>query len=335
MGNADRVTTADLRSDKRLNTLLDQAKNYDFYQLVELLLKLTEQDPSSEEWESNCRLIFSTSASLGFASSDITELEALSDESYRIETAFLGLNGAQSPLPGFLLEQIATENENGVRRAFLDFFNNRLLALVYQLWRKYRYYVCYQDNASDLFSSQLFALVGLSDSDLRGETPINWSKMLSYAGTLAGRSRSPQVVAGIIAHCFELENVAIRQWEIRTVDIVQEQQMRLGMNNCRLGESTIIGAKVKDCTGKFVVEIKDLTRERFNDFLPSGKEYQPLCKLVEFVLREQMAFDLELELRKEEVPSMCLTRDSQLSLGWSSFLDAKNSDCKVKIQVRQ
>jgi len=69
--------------------------------------------------------------------------------------------------------------------------------------------------------------------------------------------------------------------------------------------------------------------------LPSGKEYQPLCKLVEFVLREQMAFDLELELKKEEVPSMCLTRDSQLSLGWSSFLDAKNSDCKVKIQVRQ
>ncbi|WP_328717679.1 type VI secretion system baseplate subunit TssG [Halomonas elongata] len=51
----------------------------------------------------------------------------------------------------------------------------------------------YQDGASDGFSAAIFALVGLADSDLRVETPINWSKMLAYAGLLAGRSRSPEV----------------------------------------------------------------------------------------------------------------------------------------------
>ncbi len=159
--------------------------------------------------------------------------------------------------------------------------------------------------------------------------------MLSYAETLAGRSRSPQVVAGIIAHCFDLESVSIRQWEERSVVIPAHQRMCLGMANSELGESTIIGSKVRDCTGKFVIEIKGLIQTRFNDFLPSGKEYKPFCKLVEFILREQMAFDLELELKENEVPLLKLGKDSTLSLGWSSFLGQVDKDRKVCIQVRQ
>ncbi len=341
MGNTDGSTAFDLmmnNSDvapEKLALLLEQARSYDFYQLVELLQRLADEDPESEGWEASCRLLFKANPSLGFAASDISKLELLEQGGFSLETTFLGLNGAQSPLPSFLLEQIATESETGLRRCFLDFFNNRLLALVYRIWRKYRYYIRYQDNASDGFSSQLFALVGLGDSDLRGETPINWGKILSYAGTLAGRSRSPQVVSGIVAHCFDLEDVSIRQWVPRIVDIPSHQRMALGLGNSVLGQSAIIGSKVKDCTGKFIIEIKGLTQQRFNDFLPSGKEYQPLCKLVEFILREQMAFDLALELKEEEVPSLTISRESTLSLGWSSFLGNVDKDRKVCIQVRQ
>ncbi|WP_227647066.1 type VI secretion system baseplate subunit TssG, partial [Klebsiella pneumoniae] len=110
-----------------------------------------------------------------------------------------------------------------------------MINLVYRVWRKYRYYVRFQPGAQDVFSAQLFALVGLGDPDLRGETPINWCKMLAYAGTLAGRSRSPQVVAGIIAHCFDLPDVSIRQWVRRRVSIDRSQQLALGKQNARLG----------------------------------------------------------------------------------------------------
>ena len=341
MGNTSGSTTFDLTLDdiysasEKVAILQQQARSYDFYQLVELLQRLADQDPDSEGWETNCRLLFKANPSLGFAASDISKLELLEQGGFCIETNFFGLNGAQSPLPGFLLEQIATESETGVRRHFLDFFNNRLLALVYRIWRKYRYYIRFQENASDGFSSQLFAFVGLADDELRGETAINWGKMLSYAGTLAGRSRSPQVVAGIVSHCFDLENVSIRQWEERSVVIPTHQRMCLGMANSVLGESTIIGSTVRDCTGKFVVEIKGLTQKRFNDFLPSGKEYQSFCKLVEFILREQMAFDLELELKEDEVPLLNLGKNSTISLGWSSFLGQVDKDRNVCIQVRQ
>ncbi|WP_318466712.1 type VI secretion system baseplate subunit TssG [Photobacterium leiognathi] len=340
MGSTSGFTTSDLTLDRKhlaseqYATLQQQVRSYDFYQLVELLQRLADEDPESEGWECGCHLLFKANPSLGFAPSDISKLELLEQGRFCIETNFFGLNGAQSPLPGFLLEQIATESETGTRRDFLDFFNNRLLALVYRIWRKYRYYIRFKGDASDSFSSQLFAFVGLADTDLRGETAINWGKMLSYAGTLAGKSRSPQIVAGIIAHCFDLRHVSIRQWEERTVLIPYDQRMCLGMACSELGENTIIGSTVRDCTGKFVVEIKELTQTRFNDFLPSGKEYEPFCKLVEFILRDQMAFDLELELNAEEVPLFKLRKESTLSLGWSSFLGEVDKDRNVCIQVR-
>ncbi|CAH8190238.1 conserved hypothetical protein [Vibrio aestuarianus] len=338
MGNTDRNAAVDLEITALQESqvgLPNDVRTYNFYQLVELLQKLNALNPESEDWERACQLVFSANPSLGFAPADVTDLRELDDERLVLQTNFFGLTGAQSPLPGFILQQLAEEDPGGFKRPFLDFFNNRLINLVYRVWRKYRYYVRFQAGAQDQFSSQLFSLVGLGDADLRGETPINWCKMLAYAGTLAGRSRSPQVVSGIIAHCFDLQDVSIRQWVRRKVQIEPHQQCCLGKQNGELGINSMLGSSVIDCNGKFVICIKNLTRERFVDFLPSGKEYQPLCKLVEFILREQMAYDLELTMHESEVPTMSLSRDSGVALGWSSFLGQNLADKNVLIQVRQ
>ncbi len=310
-------------------------KSFNFYQLVELLLQLSEHDPEDEDWERQCQFVFKSNPSLGFSTSDVSGLDQKHDDRLELETTFLGLTGSQSPLPGYLLEQVLTEGEFGLRGPFLDFFNNRMITLVYRIWRKYRYYIRFQEGASDDFSAQLFALVGLADPDMRGETPINWCKMLSYAGMLAGRSRSPQVVSGIIAHCFDIEDVDIRQWVQRKVDIRLNQQMQLGMANMNLGDNTVIGERVTECNGKFTLVLKGLSQERFRDFLPTGKEYQPLCKVVEFVLREQMAYDLELQLEEGAVSAMVLDSKVDMPLGWSTFLGEGDTKQSVTIQVRQ
>lgn len=171
-------------------------KSYNFYQLVELLHQIEGLDPECINSTSS-KLTFSSNPSLGFAASDVSSLVQTNQKRMKIETSFLGMSGAQSPLPSYFLEEILTENEEtGLRKPFLDFFNHRLISLVFQIWRKYRYYIRFKEDATDNFSAQLFALVGLGDTELRGETPINWCKMLSYAGMLAGKSRSPQVVSG-------------------------------------------------------------------------------------------------------------------------------------------
>ena len=338
MGNPEWNAAVDLDGEEfhpPTGELSAKVREYSFYQLVELLQKLNDLNPESEEWERHCRLVFSANPSLGFSPCDVKALETRHDERQVLLTNFFGLSGAQSPLPSFILEQLATEEAGGFKQPFLDFFNNRLINLVYRVWRKYRYYVRFQAGAQDQFSAQLFALVGLGDPDLRGETPINWCKMLAYAGTLAGRSRSPQVVAGIIAHCFDLEDVTIRQWVRRRVLIDKSQQLGLGVQNASLGIDSIIGESVVDCSGKFVICIGNLTQERFADFLPSGKEHQPLCKLVEFILREQMAYDVELMMKESEAPDFCLHPEQGVALGWTSFLGSDTTNKNVLIQVRQ
>ncbi|WP_028022088.1 type VI secretion system baseplate subunit TssG [Enterovibrio calviensis] len=347
MGSTKRTTATDLEasvapgvsddmgSDNFDSLLPKNVRGYNFYQLVELLHNIGELDPE-DEVSTSSKILFGANPGLGFAASDVSALDAVEGDRLRLETTFFGMSGAQSPLPGFFIEDILTESEEtGLRKPFLDFFNHRLLTLVYQVWRKYRYYIRFREGATDAFSAQLFALVGLADENLRGETPINWCKMLSYAGVLAGRSRSPQVVAGIIAHCFDLEDVSIRQWELRHVDIPEEQKMRLGMANAAIGMNSVIGSKVGDRSGKFVICINGLTQARFRDFLPSGKEYLPLITLVEFVLREQMAFDLELGIKHDEAPPMQLSQSKPASLGWSSFTGVTDKPRIVRIQIRQ
>ncbi|MBQ4892182.1 type VI secretion system baseplate subunit TssG [Shewanella sp. MMG014] len=335
MGYSNRSAAIDLIDVSDELIIPEDSSSYNFFQIVELIHKLDRNNPEEQEWESQGSMFFSANPSLGFPTSDVTRIERHPKERVQIETTFLGLNGAQSPLPSYMLEELLHDDSN-IKRDFLDFFNNRLIALLYRSWRKYRYYIRFQENAVDNFSSQVFALVGLANEDIRGETPINWCKMLAYAGMLAGRSRSPQTVAGIIAHCFELENVSIREWEFRYVEIPEQQRCQLGLFNSQLGIDTVLGEKVGDITGKFVLCIKELSLHRFQDFLPSGKEFMPLCKVMEVILREQMAFDFELTLKTNEVPLLRLGEEKAGQLGWSSFLgQAEIEKQHVLIQIRQ
>ncbi len=308
---------------------------YNFYQLVELLRREHICDVESDYWEKDCQLIFSANPSLGFAASDVASVHSREDGRLIMLTNFFGLSGAQSPLPGFITEQLVNEDVDGLRQPLFDFFNNRLINLVYRIWRKYRYYVRFQQDAQDIFSSQLFALVGLGDKELRGDTPINWCKMLAYISSIAGRNRSPQVVAGVIAHYFELPHVEIRQWVKRKVNIENSQKLSLGKRNVQLGVNSVIGEFAMDCKGKFSIVISQLSLNRFRDFLPSGKEFGTLCKLVELMLREQLAYDLELLLAQGEQPVLSLCSSSHVALGWTSFLGSDEPNKRVLIQVRQ
>ncbi|SDX68878.1 type VI secretion system baseplate subunit TssG [Marinobacter mobilis] len=324
-----------------LQPVLGNARRYSFFQLVDLihrhhgddLERGVDQRPSQE------RIRFSASAGLGFPGSDV--VSALSPEHehapYQMEVSFLGLHGSQSPLPGYYLEDLAWEagQQTGIRRHFLDFFNHRLLTLFHRSWRKYRYYVRYQPGASDGFSDHIFALVGLGDRHLRGETPVPWSKMLAYAGLMAGRSRSPDVVSGIVAHCFDLERVDIEQWVLRKVAIPRDQQTALGRSNASLGVDTLAGRSVRDRSGKFVLRLQDLSKERFADFLPNGRDHQRLVKLVEFCTRDQLAYDLELVMRNQDVRPMKLGQE--MRLGWNSFVepDKARETPAVRIQIRR
>ncbi|WP_249977516.1 type VI secretion system baseplate subunit TssG [Vreelandella olivaria] len=332
------LTSGAAASDVALAPLFNGARRYEFFQLVELLHRHHGDDLEQRRGGSVPvfqRVRYKASASLGFPGSDVLTLGINESGQYEMEVSFLGLQGAQSPLPSYYLEALAHESahQEGAAGDFLDFFNHRLLTLMHRSWRKYRHYVRYQDDAQDSFSAAVFSLVGLADNNLRGETPINWSKMLAYAGLLAGRTRSPDVVSGIVSHCFDLAKVEIDQWIHRWVDIPPDQRSRNGLSGMTLGEDMVAGERVADVKGKFVLCLRGLSLARFRDFLPDGEEHQPLKTLVSFVLREPLAYDLELELLESEVKPMRLGDMGSCQLGWTTFVDPDGDDMSARRRV--
>lgn len=326
-------------SDVTLGPLLDGARRYEFFQLVELLHRHHEDNlerGANAGVTGSARVHYKATASLGFPGSDVVALTPQPSGHYDLEISFFGLQGAQSPLPGYYLEALAygAAHREGVAGDFLNFFNHRLLTLMHRSWRKYRHYVRYQDGARDGFSAAVFALLGLADADLRSDMPISWSKMLAYAGLLAGRSRSPEVVCGVLGHSFNIERVEIEQWVLRWVEIPADQRSCVGQRGMRLGESFVAGDRVADVGGKFALCLHGLTLERFRDFLPDGVEHARLKTLIDFVLREPLAYDLELELLESAVRPIRLGEASSCQLGWTTFVNPQLGGAARRRRVR-
>lgn len=337
MAPADRQTTRDLA-----DTLLADSRNYAFFRLLDLLHRLhgdNLEEPHAPAARRRVRL--ESHAGLGFPASDIAQAERLSDNdgaAYRVQVTFFGLHGPDSPLPGYYLDTLAHEaaHQSGIRPAFLDFFHHRLITLLHQAWRKYRYHVRFRPEASDGFSRYVFSLIGLNDEHLRGATPLPWGRLLTYAGLIASRSRSPALVAGIIAHCFDLEDVHIREFELRYTQVPADQCHHLGRQNGELGDTFVLGGRVRTLATKFTIVIRDLDQPRFRALLPTGDLYPRLCRLIDFLLRDPLACDLELRLRQEDVPPFSLQRERGTHLGWTSFVgdNALRRESTVRIQVR-
>ena len=323
MADAQRYAAPDLS-----NVLLTEARGHDFFRLLERLHALHQDDLESPDSfdADHQRVRLSNHAGLGFPASDIALADRLDDQvphQYRVQATFFGMHGTDSPLPGYYLDRLAYEAGQGVgiRPAFLDFFNHRLLTLLHQAWRKYRYYIRFRPGADDQFSRRIFALIGLKHDATRGDTPIAWSRLLSFAGAVVLRSRSPSMLAGLIAHCFDLEDVKIRDFELRYTTIDEADRIRLGRSNGQLSESFQIGDSIRTRHCGFTIVISRLSQERFREFLPQGENYERLRQLVVFLLRDPVPCDLELGLSQDEVPPFNLRHAEGTQLGWTSFLE--------------
>ncbi len=339
MDNRTRETAGNLASQ-----LLQDARRHQFYQLVERIHRLYDdnQEGQLDVHPDNELIRYKVDPALSFPTSDIGDagVEKIADKTkYFIQVAFMGLHGSASPLPDHYLEDIAQEYSRGVgiRAPFFDFFNHRLITLLHRAWRKYRYYIRFRSGADDRFSQYVYSFIGLNDKDLRGETPIPWSRLLTYSGMIATRSRAPSMIAGIVAHCFDLDKVTVEEWVRKYIDIPAQQRNVLGLRNMVLREDLTIGTRVLSHSSKFLISIKGLTQQIFRDFLPTGKSYASLNSLLEFLLRDQLAYDIELGLIREEVPPFVLDGKRGANLGWTAFLgkQALIRESIVRIRGRQ
>jgi type VI secretion system protein ImpH len=335
MATADRQTTPDLAE-----TLLAEAHRHNFFQLLERLHGLHGDDlePRWPDTATRQRVQLASDPRLSFPVADVLSAGQVAENPprYHVRTTFLGLHGTDSPLPSYYLDELAYEYAQGIgpRPALFDFFNHYLLSLLHRIWRKYRYYVRFQTGASDQFSRHVFALIGLADERLRADTALPWSRLLSFVGVIASRSRAPGAVAGIIAHCFDLQSVRVREFETRSVVTAHRQMVSLGRCNGQLGDSFMVGNRTRTRSSKFTLLIGELEQARLRSLLPGGVDFDRLRALIDFLLRDGLAYDLELRLKPHELPSFRLHRDQGAHLGWTSFIEHRRGEVSPVVRIR-
>ncbi len=347
MGSDDRPKDAHVKTAPYLiRDLIENGHEWSYFAAIDFIEQNEDKEAlgvAKRPREEKVR--FRTDSSLGFPSSDIKSITYNPDAAqgqgkYEMMVRFLGLSGASSPLPSYYLESLAqAEGDSAVAslRPFFDFFSHRVVALLYRAWKKYRYDKNFLPGAHDAWSERMFSLVGLHDQLIDLEPNIQWSRLLAYTGLIASKRRSPMVLSGVIAHAFNLKSVNIIEYVFRKVDVPDHQKWQLGKNNGALGLNTILGSRVPDRCGKFIVQINDLSSKRFREFLPSGSLYNPLRHLVEFLITDQFAYDIELNIVREEVPPMQLSskqKEAPARLGWTTFIGKDHHLMEGRVVIR-
>ncbi|PIT50965.1 hypothetical protein BHC44_11800 [Snodgrassella alvi] len=146
------------------NRLLLAPEAYNFFQFCYLLeshqVNLRVPDLQSK---SDLTLQFCAWPYLGFPASELKQALPESVYDYKLPvvfTTFMGLIGTDGVMPNWLIAECA-EKKDGMENltAFLDMFHHRLIAMFYQVWKRFYYEFQYRPNASDRLSQALLTLI--------------------------------------------------------------------------------------------------------------------------------------------------------------------------------
>lgn len=309
-------------SSKIIEDLQAAPGNFAFVQAVNLAFRhLRSQGlPVGQE---TCR--FSVNPSLAFPPADIDSLTFNIPEKgpARIDLMLnlLGLHGADSPLPAYFTEHVAQNRDDpDPLRDFFDIFNHRIISILFASWGKYRYYAQYQAAASDMLSKRFFGFIGAGLIETRAAKAIQWPRLMAYMGLIAMSGEATGSLESILRHYFRHDEINIIPCIRRWVKIPEDQQAKLGVQNCTLGEDFILGDEIRDQTGKFRIRIDNLDWEAFLSFLPCNDKFSELKAVVDFVLKSRFSFDVELRLKPGEIrPWILGDEENGTLLGWSTW----------------
>ena len=253
---------------------------------------------------------------------------------------FMGLTGPMGVLPQHYTELLLRDvrNRSVALRDFLDLFNHRAVSLFVRAWEKYRLasaYERYGAGGHDPISRSLYSLVGFSTPHLLGRLatdPTNQPRiadeaLLHYAGHLAHWPRSASALQAMLSDYFD-RPVRVDQFQGRWLNLADDERSVMPTEDhpdgrfCALGVDAVCGDRIWDVQSGFRLRIGPLTYAQFVRFMPDGDELAQLAHLTRLYVGPAMSFDVQLTLRKEDVPTLSLAGSGEAAprLGWNTWV---------------
>lgn len=268
---------------------------------------------------------FGVRPSLAFPASEIQEIEDVPGRPPLMRVNFMGLVGPLGILPLYYTELVS--DRAGVRdrtlRDFFDLFHHRAISLFYRAWQKYRFQVGYELGDGDQFSQYLLDVIGLGTPAAQRRQDIPDMSLLFYAGLLAQQPRSAEGLELVLSDYFGIP-VRIEQFLGAWYRLEPDAQCQLDdtvWDSQQLGFGTVVGDEIWDPQSRVRVVLGPLSLRQYLDFLPSGTAYRPLRALVRFYAGDELDFEAQLILKREEVPGCELGASGNAApqLGWVSW----------------
>jgi type VI secretion system protein ImpH len=307
--------------------LRSEPTSFEFFQAVRLLglLSPDRQPVGSFANPGQESVRFGANPDYSFPSSQIAQMEWREDEQPRMRVNFMGLTGPMGLLPlyysALVRERIRARDTS--LRDFFDIFNHRAISFFYQAWEKYRFTIAYERGEGDRFSHHLLDLLGLGTPGLQGRQPLPDDGLLFYAGLLSPHARSATALRQLLMDYFDVP-VEIEQFVGAWHKLDEDTQCRFtgsGGYSEQLGMGAVVGDEVWDQQSGVRIRLGPLTLEQYRDFLPNGRAYQPLRALTRFFAGDELDFELQLVLKKEEAPPCTLGEEGSTApqLGWLTW----------------
>lgn len=297
-------------SYRLIDKLLAQPHQYQFFQAVRVLSRqLHMQEGLSQERIVGERIRFGSSLSLAFPPSEIESLsgpQADADKTrpYRLVPAFIGMTGPNGAMPRFYTEQLAERQQlhrDTSAQAFMDVFNNRMVALFYKAWQKYR--LPLRHESGQRFLPELLSLAGKQlglDTLSHDEDEQAIEPYAAYAGQLRNQTVSADNLGRVLADYFKAQ-VEVEQFVGQWFDIPPEQQTRLGGSVAVLGESACCGARLWERQSRLRLRFGPLRLKAYRALLPDGKASKSLRELLQYWCGISVEFEVQLVLHRDDV----------------------------------
>lgn len=328
MATTSRPQTPDLSDSPLADTLREDPCSFEFFQAVTLLQRLRpDRQPAGRFTNPEDEAVrFGANPSLAFPASQIQELDWSENEPARMQVNFMGLTGPMGILPYCYSELMAERLRSKDRTllSFLDLFHHRMISFFYRAWEKYRFPVTYALGEEDLFTHHLRDLVGLGTPGLENRQAVPDEALLHYVGLLAMQSRSSSALEGILSDYFQVP-VEVEEFVGAWYDLAPGTECSMDEDESEsqlLGGGAVVGDQIWDQQSRARIKLGPMPLEQYREFLPDGSAFEPLRAFVRFFANDNIDFEAQLILKREDVPRCQIDLDSQAPprLGWASWL---------------
>ncbi len=267
-----------------LEDLLSHGHRYSLLQAYRLLLQVVGPQ---------VRIELEPALGLDSARSVIEKVEQVTAEHFRIELNIFNLYGRNGVLPSYMTDYLlqSEQQEKGQARAFLNLLNQRIYQMLIQAQQRSMQVFQSREALNDGYYERLRALAGLADAD---QEPTGG--LLRYFRLLSSPFRSAAGLEVLLEDFLGGVTVEARQCELRQVSLPRQTQLKLGQQSAGLGEGSLLGSRLPEATGSFVLRIGPFPYEHFDRLLSEPEQWQQLRDLIRLYLRQPLRCELEFLL---------------------------------------